>query len=227
MKIICTICARGGSKGVKNKNIIKIFNKELIYYTINVAKKSKIFSDIVVSSDNKKILNISKKFGIKNLILRSKKYSTDRSSKILPIKDCLLQIENKKKIRYDAICDLDVTSPLRMVEDVLNAYKIFKKKNYSNLISVNPSRRNPYFNMVELDNNLLKISKGKQKFTCRQQLPKVFDVNASIYFWKRDALIRAKKVINHNTGIYIMPFLRSIDIDNYEDLKLVKLLIKK
>ena len=85
MKIICTICARGGSKGVKNKNIIKIFNKELIYYTINVAKKSKIFSDIVVSSDDKKILNISKKFGIKNLILRSKKYSTDRSSKILPI----------------------------------------------------------------------------------------------------------------------------------------------
>ena len=227
MKILCTICARGGYKGIKNKNINKINGKELIFYNKKKKKKSKLFEDIAVSSDSKKILNIAKKYSITNIFLRKKKYSTNIAPKINAIKNCLDQMEKKRNIKYDIICDLDVTSPLRLVSDVLNAYKVFIKNNCPNLISVNYSRRNPYFNMVEFKNMKLQISKGMQKYTARQQVPKVFDINASIYFWKRDFLLKSNKIINKKTSIFIMPFERSIDIDTREDLKIVKLLMKK
>lgn len=227
MKILCTICARGGSKEIKNKNIIKINNKELIYYTIDVAKKSKLFYDIVVSSDNKKILKIAEKYGIKEKLLRDKNLSSDSAGKIYAIKDCLIEMENRRNIKYDIICDLDVTSPLRKTSDVINAYKIFKNRSYPNLVSVNISRRNPYFNIVEKRNNKLKVCIDNKNFLSRQKAPKVFDVNASIYFWKRQSLLDTSRVINEKTGTYIMPFERSIDIDSHEDLKLVKLLLKK
>ena len=88
MKILCTICARKGSKGLKNKNIRKIKGKHLIYYTIKQALKSKIFDEIVVSSDSKTILDLSKKYGVQNLILRKKKLARDNSPKIQGIKNC-------------------------------------------------------------------------------------------------------------------------------------------
>ena len=75
MKILCTICARGGSKGLKNKNIRKIKNKHLIYYTLNQAIKSKIFNEIVVSSDSKIYLHIAKKYGAAEVIKFTKKIS--------------------------------------------------------------------------------------------------------------------------------------------------------
>ena len=80
MKILCTICARGGSKEVKNKNIINFFGRPLIFQTINQAKKSNLFYKIVCSSDSKKILKISQKFGVDLTIKRPKKLATDLST---------------------------------------------------------------------------------------------------------------------------------------------------
>ena len=97
MNILCTICARGNSKGLINKNIIKLNGAPLIKHTIDQAKKSKIFKDIVVSSDNRKILSVAKKSGIENMIVRPANLSNDKAGKLGAIKHALLSLEKLKK----------------------------------------------------------------------------------------------------------------------------------
>ena len=187
MKILCTICARGGSKEIKNKNIIKLRGKPLIYHTIKQAKKSRIFDKIVCSSDSIKILKIAKKNNLDYLILRSKKLSIDQSPKIDVIKNALILSEKKFNTKFDYIVDLDVTAPLRLISDIKRSLNYIKKiKNICNLITISPSRKNPYFNMVELNQSgniklIKKASNKKSLITARQLAPKVFDINAGIY----------------------------------------------
>ena len=109
------------------------------------------------------------------------------------------------------------------VKDLLNAFKIFKRGNYPNLVSVCISNKNPYYNMIEKNKKEVKIVK-KTKFNIynRQEAPKIYDVNASIYIWKRSSLLKSKNIINSNTGLYVMPKSRSIDIDDIDDFELVK-----
>ena len=130
---------------------------------------------------------------------------------------------SKHDEKFDVIFDLDATSPLREVKDLLNAFKIFKRGNYPNLVSVCISNKNPYYNMIEKNKKEVKIVK-KTKFNIynRQEAPKIYDVNASIYIWKRSSLLKSKNIINSNTGLYVMPKSRSIDIDDIDDFELVK-----
>ena len=129
MKILCTICARKGSKGVKNKNLKTINKKPLIFYSIDQAKKSKLFKKIVISTDSKKIKNYVKKLGIDCWFLRPAKLATDKSSKIPAIQHALIKAEEYYKQKFDTIVDLDVTSPLRNVSDIKKHYFNSKKKN--------------------------------------------------------------------------------------------------
>ena len=128
MKILCTICARGNSSGLKNKNILNINKKPLIYYTIKKAKDSKIFDKVVVSSDSKKILNIAKKFGVDLCINRPRKFATKNISKIPAIRHAVKKSEIEFKYNFNFIVDLDICSPLRKASDIKNSFNIFKKK---------------------------------------------------------------------------------------------------
>ena len=231
MNILCTICARQDSKGVKNKALKKINGKTLIEISIKQAFLSNLFDEIVVSTDSKKIQNIAIKSGAKSWFLRSKKLSNDKISKTPAIKDIFQKSEIRFKKKFDICIDLDVTSPLRKPKDIKNALKIFlKKKKTQNLFSVCEARRNPYFNMIEVKNrtiDLVKKPKNLFKVTNRQIAPQVFDMNASIYIWKRSAILKSIELFNKDTDIYIMPQSRSIDIDTDFDLKLIRLLSKK
>ena len=149
MSILCTICARGGSKGLKNKALKKIFNKPLISYTIKQAIKSKLFDEIVVSTDSKKIQRAGKKYGVSSWFLRPKKLSNDNCSKLLAIRHAFTEAEKYFGKKFNYCVDLDVTSPLRTSDDIKKSFKIFKKTKATNLISVCRSKKNPYFNMVE------------------------------------------------------------------------------
>ena len=227
MKILCTICARKNSKGLKNKNIKKINNKPLILYTIELAKNAKIFDDILVSSDDNRILRLTKKyklFGLK----RKSILSQDNTPKIKVIRNALNHMEKQKNTRYDIICDLDVTTPLKNINDLIGSYKKFISKNYSNLFSVELSKKNPYFNMVEKKNKFYELSKNKNKqINRRQDQPLVYSINAGIYFWRRKTLLESNNLYNRNNAIYIMPESRSIDIDTDFDFKLVEMILKK
>ena len=179
--ILCTICARKGSKGLKGKNYLTLLGKPLIKHTIEQANKSKLFTKIVVSSDSKKIINISKK-ETDYAISRSKKLSNDHSSKVDAIKDALLRAEKHFKLRFDIVVDLDVTSPLRSKNDIKNALDLFIKKKPGNLVSGYKARRNPYFNQVMYKNSYLDVvCNSKKKIVRRQSAPQIYDLNASIY----------------------------------------------
>jgi len=224
MKILCTICFKKKSYGLKGKNFLQLMNKPLYVHTYNTAKKIKDFKNIVLLSDG----NIKKNDISKNTIIaeRPKIISQKYTPKMDVILYALEQAEKNTNIQYDIIVDLDVTAPLRNVNDIKNCIKIFKMKKPLNLFSVNISKKNPYFNMVEKKNQTYKLVKYRKNYSARQKTPKVFDMNASIYIWSRKSLLR-KEIFTKKTEIYEMPFERSIDIDSQNDLDLIKYIMKK
>ena len=224
--ILCTICARKGSKGLKNKNIIDLLGKPLIEHTILQAKKIKPITKIIASSNSQKILNMTKN-KVDFCIKRPENLSDDNSSKVEVIKHALIASEKKFNLCFDAIIDLDVTSPLRLKKDIIKALNIFFKKKPGNLVTGYDARRNPYFNQVMYKkNNLNIVCKSKKKIVRRQDAPKVYDLNASIYIWERKSLINSKSLINRKTIFYKMPFVRSLDIDDKFDFIMVKHILK-
>ncbi len=228
-KVLCTICARGGSKGIKNKNIKLINGKPLIYWTIKQAQQSKLFEHIVISTDDDNIASISKEYGAEVFFKRDKKMASDTAGKIAVIRDAFIKSEDYYNEKYDYIVDLDATAPLRIVDDILNSFKQFLNNNNDNLITAMPSRRSPYFNLVEVDKSgKVALSKPLSNAILRRQdAPKSYDMNASIYIWKRDIILNEKSIFLENTGLYIMPEERSIDIDTELDYKFVEFLMRE
>ena len=115
--------------------------------------------------------------------------------------------------------------------DIKKAISFIKKiKHDCNLITICPARKNPYFNMVEINKlgkiKLVKNINDNKHFNARQLTPKVFDVNAGIYVWKRLSLINEKNIINKRTQYLLTPYVRSIDIDSKTDLKIAEFLFK-
>jgi len=227
MNLLCTICARKNSKGLKNKNIKLLKGLSLIERAILQAKKTKLFENIVVSTDSKEVQKISQKLNINIWFTRPKSLSNDNSAKVPAILHALNQAEKYYKKKYDSIIDLDVTAPLRRVLDIKKAYNKFKKNKFDILPSVCESKKNPYFNMIELKRNGIRLIKKNTKINSRQSAPVVYDINACIYIWSRKALISQKSFFSKNTGIYVMPRERSIDIDDKNDWDLVNFYIKK
>jgi CMP-N,N'-diacetyllegionaminic acid synthase len=228
MKILCTICVRKGSLQVKNKNLKKINGKPLVQYTIEQAMKSKLFEHVVVSTDSKQISKLAIKLGAECWFLRPAYLSSSSAPKIPVIKHALLKSEKYFGYTFNILMDLDATSPLRNIEDLKKSLNQFKKENSKTLISVCESRKNPYFNMIEVKNGVIKkVKKNKSSpdITRRQDAPKVYDMNASIYIWKRSALVNNYPLISKKTSIYHMPFERSVDIDSLADFNLVKYFI--
>jgi len=226
---------RGGSQGLKNKNFKLINGKPLMYYTIKQAVDSKIFDKIMVSTDSKKILKYAKSYGVDAWFIRPKKFSNNSSSKVAAIKHAFKESEKFYGKKFEFIVDLDATSPLRNVKDIIGAYRNFIKKKADILITGSQSRHNPYFNIVEVVNGRVQIAKELKKNVFRRQdAPKTFDMNASIYIWNRKTLINSKSVnevlergVKSKTVLYEMPESRSIDIDSELDFKLVEFLLKK
>ena len=225
-KVLCTICVRKGSKGLKNKNIKKINNTPLFLITLKQALKSKIFDKIVVNSDSKIIKKICGNYNV-YFIDRKKNLTQDYISKIKVIRDSLIETEKKFDYLFDTIIDLDATSPLREISDIIKAYGCFNKSNYNNLVSGSEAKKNPYFNQIKINKKSVNIvCKNKKNIVSRQQAPKIYDLNASIYVWKRNSLLNAKKLIDKKTGFFKMKIEKSLDIDSSLDFKIVKYILE-
>ncbi|MEF7493561.1 cytidylyltransferase domain-containing protein [Lysinibacillus sphaericus] len=230
MTRICTICARGGSKGVKNKNLLELLGKPLIAHSILQAKKSNLFDVIAVSSDSVEIIEVAKEYGADYVIKRPDELATDMAAKLPVIQHCVRQVEQLSKMKFDTMTDIDATSPLRTIEDLKNAVTMFEKNNYAtNLISAAPARRSPYFNLIEEGTDgYVRLSKPLDKTIVRRQdAPKTYDMNASIYIWKRSSFFNEQSVFTEKTILYVMPEDRSQDIDSELDFEIVKLLAEK
>ncbi|MFY9141794.1 cytidylyltransferase domain-containing protein [Sulfuricurvum sp.] len=228
-KVLCTICARGGSKGVKNKNIKLLHGKPLIAYTIEQAKESGLFEHIVISTDSDLIATVAQEYGAEVFFKRSEEMASDTAGKLEVIKDAFVRSEEYYQTSFDYLVDLDATAPLRSVQDIIGAYQQFLKDDNDNLITAMPSRRSPYFNLVEVDaSGKVALSKKLSSSVVRRQdAPQSYDMNASIYIWKRDIILNENSIFLEKTGLYVMPEERSIDIDSELDFEFVEFLMRK
>ena len=154
--------------------------------------------------------------------------SSDTAGKLEVIKDAFIRSEEYYNKTFDYLIDLYATAPLRNVEDIINSFNQFLDANNDNLITAMPSRRSPYFNLVELDTDGRVDLSKKLDVTIlrRQDAPRSYDMNASIYIWKRDVILNQNSIFLKNTGLYVMPEERSIDIDSELDFKFVEFLMR-
>ena len=232
MKILITICARGGSKGVPGKNIKPLNGEPLISYTIKVAQKFKAKyrnSIIALSTDSDDIKEACETYGIYTDYVRPEFLAGDTIGKIDAINDILLWEEKKNKVKFDLVLDLDVTSPLRSLQDLENALEVILMNDSAmNLFSVSKANRSPYFNMVELKENgyYAQVKQAQELLFTRQSSPEVFDMNASFYFYKRDFFeFGYKSAITDKSLIYLVPHI-CFDIDSTLDFEIISYLIK-
>lgn len=229
MKRLCTICARGGSKGVKGKNLRILQGKPLIAHSILQALESKLFDAVAVSSDSEEILRTARQFGAHVLVRRPEEMATDTAPKVPVIYHCMLEAERMLGAAFEVLVDLDATSPLRLVDDIVGAVSLLEDTGASNVITGTPARRSPYFNLVELNpQGFVQLSKSLPvAIVRRQDSPRCFDMNASIYVWRRAAFVAEPKIFYPDTRLFEMPEERSHDIDSELDFEIVRLLMER
>lgn len=230
MKILVTIAARGGSKGVKNKNIRELCGKPLIAYTIEQALKWGKASKVLVSTDSPEIAETARRFGAEAPFLRPPELSTDTAPKVPVIRHAWREAEKLYGETYDFVVDLDATAPLRRITDIETALKTAMKKRSSTLFSVVPAHKNPYFNMVELarDGCARLCKKPGESVKRRQDAPKVYDLNASIYVYSREFLQGdSPTVFTDRSAVHVMDEMSGTDIDKEVDFKFVEFIIKE
>lgn len=232
MNILITICARGGSKGIPRKNIKVINGVPLISFTIELAKKfqKKYNSRITLSTDDFEIKKVAEEFGLKTNYERPSILASDTAGKIDTIKDVLLYEESLSGDKIDFILDLDITSPLRTFDDIEQSLQLLiNKPEAQNLFSVNPAARNPYFNMVEENSDgfytLVKTSTDGSVMT-RQTAPKVFELNASFYWYRRSFFdSKYKSAITDKSIIFEMKHI-CFDLDHPIDFLFMEYLLQ-
>ncbi|MCI9077641.1 MAG: acylneuraminate cytidylyltransferase family protein [Lachnospiraceae bacterium] len=233
MKILFTICGRAGSKGIKSKNIQSFVGNYLPYYTISALDlflkntDLDISSDIIVNSDSDMLIKIMKENTIRpvEIIKRNPNLAGDTIGKIEVIKDCLVKMEERKGYSYEIVVDLDITSPLRTSSDIDKLIKKHIDKHPDVTISVTSARRNPYFNQVmSCENGVRKVIESD--YTARQQAPKVFDMNASLYAYSPGYLKSGRNILDGYCEYIEMYDTGVLDIDNENDFELMEVIAK-
>ena len=229
MKRLCTICARGGSKGVPNKNIRELAGMPLIAHSISHAKECGLFDAIAVSSDSDAILDIAKEHKTDFQIKSPDHLASDTAGKIPAIRHCQTSVEEITGETFETYVDLDATAPLRLPDDITKAVAILENRKCSNVISGCKARRSPYFNLVEArpDGTVALSKSDGTNYARRQDTPDCFDMNASIYVWKSDVFSNHPAIFYEDTRLLVMPELRSVDIDNEIEFQFVELIMEK
>lgn len=229
--ILITICARGGSKGVPGKNIRNVNGKPLIAYTIECANAiaQALQADVALSTDSKEIATVARGFGLNSPYVRPELLSGDTAGKVDAIAHVLDFYEELNDRKYQFVIDLDVTSPLRLKEDILTAYELLSStEDALNIFSLSPARRSPYFNMVEFDaNGYATVVKKLEAIKSRQTAPKVFDMNASFYIYRRKFFEEEWKIATTDRSLgYVMEHI-CFDLDEPDDFDYLEFLLKE
>lgn len=224
---ICTITVRAGSKGVPGKNLRMVAGRPLFGHSVAQAAAAGLFDEIVVSSDSEEILSLAPDFGATGVVRRPAEMATDTAGKVPAIAHAVRSTEERTGQRYEVCVDLDATSPLRTVEDIRMAVEIFETADVESLITGAEARRNPYFNLVEEQpDGTVAVSKLPGDAVLRRQdAPRCFDMNGSIYIWRRESLLVEQVVFFPSTILYEMPSERSVDVDSEFDFRVVEWLM--
>jgi CMP-N,N'-diacetyllegionaminic acid synthase len=225
--IVGFIPARGGSKGLPNKNILPLLGKPLISWTIEQAKNSLYIDKIIVSTEDEEIAGISRKYGAQVPFLRPAHIATDDAKTIDAVLHALGWFESMKEF-CDLLIVLQPTSPLRTAEDIDRAVELLFSKKAQSVVSVCEVGHHPYLSNTLPENHSLKdFLKPEVINTRRQDMPSFYRLNGAIYLSYCEHLQKEKHFFGDNSYAYIMPKERSIDIDNEIDFKFAEFLLKE
>ncbi len=225
MKTICIIPARGGSKGIKLKNIQLVNKKPLVYFPIRAAIESKVCDKVIVSTDSRKIANVSIKYGAEVPFLRDKNYSKDLTSTEQTLQNALKQAEDYYKTKFDICVFLAATNIFRKVSWIKDAVQTLKK---NNSIDSAFSVHKIYKHFWHLNNNKLsKVARWMNNYTSRQIAPKLYREDTGLasatraHFWRKGKRIgkKVKLIVNEDS-------FTGIDIHDQRDLELANFAIK-
>ena len=216
----CFIFARGGSKGIRNKNLMKINRYTLVEHSIIFAKKLNIFENIFISSDSSQILDIGHKRNIKT-IKRPKRLSLDNSPEWLAWQHAI-NYAKKKYGNFDLFVSLPPTAPLRSKTDIVNSIK--KIKSCDAVITYKKSHSNPWFNMVSYEKDNLKLVNSGKNIFRRQDAPVVFDMTTVAFVLKPEFILNNNSIWDGKVKGTEVPIERAIDIDDQIDLDMARFL---
>lgn len=230
MRILFTICGRAGSKGIKNKNLKDFLGYPLVFYTVSVIdlfmkQNAHIDCDIVVNTDSKDLMYLIRK-NLKlqtDFIDRDPTLGQDYTPKIAVIQNSLEIMQERNKQNYDMVVDLDITSPLRTVNDLQSLIEKKVECAADVVFSVTDSRRNPYFNMVKSSaEGYVRVIESS--FNARQEAPEIFDMNASLYAYSPSFLEIGKGIFEGKCDVIRMMDTAVLDIDNENDFELMEVI---
>ncbi|MDC0213251.1 acylneuraminate cytidylyltransferase family protein [Gammaproteobacteria bacterium] len=226
MNIVCSICARGGSKGFPGKNVRQLKGKPLIAWSIDQAKHCVEIDKIFISTDSSEIAGVAKEYGALVPFTRPPELSDDNVGKWEVWQHAIKTYEEFTGEVVDILVDLDCTSPLREPSDISLAIKKFQVSKVDAVFSICEARKNPYFNLIEESSNGLVISKVlADRVVRRQDAPKVFEHVASIYVLSRDYLMTGTGLLSGKTAGYDIGQPKSLDVDSEFDFKLIEFLM--
>lgn len=217
MKILAIIPARGGSKGIPDKNIRNFCGKPLIAHAIACGKQSRHVNRLVVSTDSEKIAKISKEYGAEVPFLRPEELAQDTSRVVDAIVYTLERLKSDEDYEPDFIVLLQTTSPLRLAADIDGALELCFKRNADAVVSLCATEQLLY-TKDENDRLALVSSEEFLKSTNRQQLPPTYKLDGSmVYAIRTEVFLAQKTFLPKNLVGYIVPRWRAIDLDEPED----------
>lgn len=221
MKILGIIPARGGSKGVPKKNIKLLGGKPLLEYTSEIALQTSLIDNLVLSSDDDEIIKIGKELGIEVPFKRPANLALDQSPTLPVIQHALAYYKSIGK-EFDAVCLLQTTSPFRTVTFLDKAIQTFKEKGTDSLVSVQtvPHEYNPNWVFIPNENGMLHVSTGKKEIISRRQdLPKAYHRDGSIYLTKTTVILNQNSLYGKSIAYIKSPKELYVNIDTIEDWK--------
>ncbi|OPX98267.1 MAG: N-acylneuraminate cytidylyltransferase [Syntrophorhabdus sp. PtaB.Bin006] len=222
-QIVGIIPARGGSKGLRRKNLLPLLDKPLIAWTIEEGKRSKYIDRLILSSEDPEIISVAKVWGCEVPFIRPKELSRDDTPGIEPLLHALNTIPEK----YEYAVLLQPTSPLRRASDIDLCIEACLRENAKTCVSIVEASESPYW-MYSLspNNRLTPLISMENIPDCRQALPKAYALNGAVYVAETQWLLANRSLITPETHAYLMPKERSIDIDEEVDFRLAESILK-
>jgi len=226
--IVALICARGGSKGLPRKNVRPFVGKPLIAHSIEMALKSNFIADVVVSTDDEEISRVAKNYGASVPFMRPANLSGDSAPEWHVWQHALSWLSDQGR-DIEALVVLPPTAPLRSLEDVNGAIEMFLQKKCDGVVCGTDAHRNPFFNMVTIDDNqrcALAMS-GAARFTRRQDAPTFYDLTTVCYVMSPDYITHHQHLFDGDIRMFHVPVERSVDIDTIFDFELAEFIHQK
>ena len=223
-KTLAIITARGGSKRIPRKNIKNFLGKPIIAYSIETAINSKLFDEVMVSTDDKEIAEVAKKYGAKVPFLRSEENSNDFATTAEAIEEVLKEYENKSK-KFDIFCCIYPTSPLISLEDLKRGFDLIKNKKFDSVFPI-VQFSYPIQRGLRLKNNQVKMIWPENKNKRSQDLEEIYHDAGQFYWMKVNKFIDQKNIFSQNAGAIILKETQVQDIDNEEDWMLAEIKYK-